>query len=102
MTRLGLFIAAAASVLLLAGTITTGHRSAEKDWDTVANLVDSRDLSAWHPPVPGWHSSDSVQPELPEGHPPLSDLVVCPVTGAMGKSERPKRPRTAVKELVRI
>jgi hypothetical protein len=103
MNRPGFYIAAAAGLLLLSGTLAAGPESYPPGLDMDATVADSRELPAWHPPVLGFESPGPGQPELPEGHPPISDLVVCPVTGAIGMpQESPMKPVKAVEGLVRI
>jgi hypothetical protein len=103
MSKVGTYVTGAAGLLLLSGTLAAGPESVLAGRDMAATVADKRDLPAWHPPVEGWHSPGSAnQPALPEGHPPVPDVDVCPVTGAIGKEERPRRPPTAVEALVRI
>jgi hypothetical protein len=103
MSKVGTYVTGAAGLLLLSGTLAAGPESALAGRDMAATVTDKRELPAWHPPVAGWRSPDSaMQRALPEGHPPVPDRAACPVTGAIGKQERPRRPRTAVEELVRI
>ena len=103
MSKVGTYVVATAGLLLLSSTLAAGPESALDGRDMAATVADKRELPAWHPPVAGWHSPGSAnQPALPEGHPPVPDVAVCPVTGAIGKQERPRRPRTAVEGLVRI
>jgi hypothetical protein len=102
MNRPGFYIAAAAGLLLLSGTLAAGPESWPDRLDVGATAGDTRKLPPWHPPVAGWHSPGSVEPRLPKGHPRVPDLVVCPVTGATGKREAPTHSRTAAEGLVRI
>ncbi|KPJ81955.1 MAG: hypothetical protein AMJ58_03140 [Gammaproteobacteria bacterium SG8_30] len=102
MSKVGTYVTGAAGLLLLSGTLAAGPESALAGRDMAATVADKRELPARHPPVEGWHSPGSVQPRLPEGHPPLPDLAVCPVTGAIGKQPTPRKPGKAIEELVRI